>query len=618
MASAERSLRYRSAVTHRVPLEPPSQLILAAGLKRPVILPAYQAELVCRCVEFKSLDDHARDRWNDWVSASPSQLSRMLAWSIGGHASPATRGKMLALLARLADEGLFVTSDLPSSLRREGTATDVGAIGFVTRNRPQTLLRSVQSYSRQQYRLNRNQPLIIVDDAGSEQEAQTRTALTTISRQRGTPTYYIPRSATEAYCRRLARVVGISSETLSFGLGGLDDMDCRTGANRNMLLLATAGMTLFSVDDDTVCCPALPSGANGGIRFDSDTEPRTFRFFRDMREALRSVRGADVDVLSEHGRFLGATPSACVRGCNDGSLEWADDINARFLEQVRMDRGRVMVTMNGLVGDSGIGWPTRLLKLQGRSREECTGTEMAYAIACGTRTVTRTTDKVTLSDTVFCMSTFVGLDNRFVLPPFMPIGRGQDTLFGRLLRQCYPDGLVIFLPTMLLHDPAEYRSQSREDVRRFYGYRMATIIGVIAASCHVDAPDGASRIKRIGRHLTDLASLSAREFGHAINLRLAEDFSQQLTHMQALVERYHGSPGYWADDVLAYVTAAREWLVAHKSFAPDDLGTPAHSDGARARFRDVVKMYGELLSSWPDIVQAARSLRPELWEMSRT
>ena len=56
-------------MTRRVPLDTPFQLILAIGLNRPVILPAYQAELVCRCLELKSLDAHAQDRWHEWVSA---------------------------------------------------------------------------------------------------------------------------------------------------------------------------------------------------------------------------------------------------------------------------------------------------------------------------------------------------------------------------------------------------------------------------------------------------------------------------------------------------------------------------------------------------------------------
>ena len=52
------------------------------------------------------------------------------------------------------------------------------------------------------------------------------------------------------------------------------------------------------------------------------------------------------------------------------------------------------------------------------------------------------------------MTTFFGFDNRLLLPPFFPVQRNADGIFGLVLQKCVDGSRVAFLPSVLLHAPA--------------------------------------------------------------------------------------------------------------------------------------------------------------------
>src|SRR5262249_35731251 len=134
---------------------------------------------------------------------------------------------------------------------------------------------------------------------------------------------------------------------------------------------------------------------------------------------------------------------------------------------LRSGEGRIRVTVNGLLGDCGFKNPTDFLTLRGASFERLTRQESEYRVLRTSRECLRVVDRVTVSDFPPSHSTFLGLDNRQVLPPFLPEGRGQDALFGYVLLLCSPDTLYARLPWALLHDPVEVRSfSSRQLVER--------------------------------------------------------------------------------------------------------------------------------------------------------
>jgi len=67
-----------------------------------------------------------------------------------------------------------------------------------------------------------------------------------------------------------------------------------------------------------------------------------------------------------------------------------------------------------------------------------------------------------LSDSGYCMSTVLGLDHRSPLPPFLPIYRGEDALFSFLIRHCYAESYLGYVPWAYLHQPEQARHHVRD------------------------------------------------------------------------------------------------------------------------------------------------------------
>src|SRR4029077_16768409 len=106
------------------------------------------------------------------------------------------------------------------------------------------------------------------------------------------------------------------------------------------------------------------------------------------------------------------------------------------------------------------------------------------------------------------------MDNRDLLPPFMPVRRGQDMIFGMTLARCCHDALAAHLPWALVHVPVEKRRFWDGEMRRSAsGYDTARLL----IDCITSKEFGSTRngwgeqMRILGRHLVELGNLSASE-----------------------------------------------------------------------------------------------------------
>ena len=184
------------------------------------------------------------------------------------------------------------------------------------------------------------------------------------------------------------------------------------------------------------------------------------------------------------------------------------------------------------------------------------------------------------------MSSTLGVDNRRILPPFMPATRGEDTIFGLTLMRCIGDAFMGHLPMAMLHVPVETRQFAREALWLDAG-RVA--LKHVLWCCIASAPfgptdiDDESRIRSLGRRLVDLGSLPEPEFREA-----------------------RGAPGIDRRDagVLGRRPAALSRHVAGGA-AARGLWRPGRRS---ALARELVRSFGELLAAWPALVESARRL----------
>jgi hypothetical protein len=408
---------------------------------------------------------------------------------------------------------------------------------------------------------------------------------------------------------------GLDPEVVRFAIHGLDSIRAGTlGANRNLLLLATTDEAFLSVDDDTVCRFASPPTDGPAISVDEENphtryDPATIWVYSSYDALFASVPLMDADVLGMHQALLGQNPADLV-----GTIENNIDSSGQELSLLREGGGRVLVSLNGVVGDCGWGSPSRYLFVDDLSFERLTPSARAYAEAISSRIMLRVVASPLISEDVEdLMSTAFAADNRPILPPFVPVGRGEDVVFGRLLKKVHPRGWFGHVPHAILHTPPEgrrfwpgevLRSASATDIKGMFCDLLS------CPSLH-KMTSGEDAIRKTGQTLMDFGSQSPKDF-HALLVDCGRrTVAEQVAFLQRRMTRLGRQPTAWSHDVDAYIRALekRDWRLAA---VPAELQYCREIDQAVELARKMVSLYGRLLALWPDMICVARLLKPKV------
>src|SRR5688500_14202276 len=77
------------------------------------------------------------------------------------------------------------------------------------------------------------------------------------------------------------------------------------GANRNLVLLLTAGDQVLMADDDIVCEPWTRDGGSQGVAVWGHTDPQDSEFFASREDARHAAASWSGDLLAAHEALLG-------------------------------------------------------------------------------------------------------------------------------------------------------------------------------------------------------------------------------------------------------------------------------------------------------------------------
>jgi FkbH-like protein len=511
----------------------------------------------------------------------------------------------LALLALI--EGLSTTEVsallAPTSSAAVGAsagALTIASIGVVTANRPEALLRALESYAENARHHGRAPDLVVVDDSRAPaMRAANRGALAALSRARGASRAirYAGTEEKEAFLRALG-AFDVPPDVARFAL--LPDVTDTTtvGANRNALLLDAVGDLVFSADDDTLCRLAAPPDSDPALddRAAVGRDPCDYWFFRDHAAALRAVSPVDRDLLAAHEELLGHDAQSLRAG---------------------EPAGPVLITLGGIVGDCGwgapFGWwlgPMGYLAMRGPSLARLFAEASVSGDPCTSRAILRVARRPSLADETMSMTTTVGLDARGLLPPFCPFGRGEDNIFGASIAACVPGARFGHVPWAVVHAPAEER--------RFWPGELArTASGVDASRVLIElirawdpgdiaSPEG--RIRALGQHLVELGKARGADFDHLVRARLAASDRALVSWLEEGLAA-PGAPAWWVDETRRYLTALGRAEARDDHAVPLDLRGAGGVDEGRARTAGFVRRMGELYVHWPAMVAGARALR---------
>lgn len=484
------------------------------------------------------------------------------------------------------------TGDLLPDAGLPVEAPRITTVGIVTADRPQKLRRLLSSLGQHLSRNGRRPSVLVVD--GSRDPANQRGVQVIVddtSRKFGLSCTRVDRSGLKRFCEAL----GI--EAADGAMNAL--VPSTAGASRNALTLLTAGESVLSLDDDVLLTPWTHESRLPGVHVAGHIDLREWRFFDDRRQALESAQPVHLDFLSAHEALLDRPLGrvATTAGC-----DWTDACGHVLVNLVAGREPRVRVTFAGVAGDSGLHSPLRLLFATGPVAASMAADPDSYRRALHTREVHRIARRDLITHDHLCMAYCMGIANRALLPPFCPVGRNEDGVFGALLSIHDPLAMFAHLSVGVLHDserPALY-----DDAARALAFRtrvadlLIALTHNLASSVFAESP--ASRMRRVGGLLRDIGEANPRICEELVLEVLVAARARELLVLEERIATATEWPDEWRRDAGQYRTELLSACRDPSFFEPIEL----RDEGPRL-MQPFLRAFGSLVERWPDIWEAA-------------
>jgi hypothetical protein len=565
-------------------------LVYSRTNRKGSIHPTFAVSLLPYCDSFKTIEEHA-----EACTRSLGMGQQQIDFIYDS-------------LLKMSEAGLLIplnaARDLHPSLDLESEPQKITTVGFLTHNRSESLQHAITSYIEDVKRHGRECDFAVIDGSSSPADrTQTRDLLRGLALQHQVSLSYSGHDEKVGFAKRLANDFKIPQQVIDFALLGPEGFNVNTGANRNGLLLQTAGELFFSADDDTTAELYEAPRRTDGLTFFTE-EPVQGWFFADREKAVQSVRVVDEDVLSLHEQWLGKELTRLNSIIEDDTIDY-ESLNTKYFKDLANGTGKILATLPGIIGDSGIGSP-RWFLLSGDTHERLCDSDEKYQIAFSSREMLRAVQQINVGRVPSFMTTALGLDNRDLLPPFFPVLRNQDSVFGITLVKAFDTAYFCHLPWALLHAPSEARRYTpatgsahcgMSDILRYCIKTFETSFGFMPAE---------ERLRAMGRHLMNFGAVPQGDFEEFIQIQFWDQSSGTLNRAEELLQQYEYSPDFWANDLESYANNLRGALLAKESIVPFDL---KDSEAPLKLTQQLIYQFGELLHWWPEIIKATKQLR---------
>ncbi len=503
------------------------------------------------------------------------------------------------------EDGLIVSeADLRLDVARVARAAEtartdcrISSIGMPTRGRNAALERALRTYLTNVRAHDRRPTVVVASSNPAAQCLQLERRLDVLRAEFGVAIIHLDETWKRSMAHRLSAETGCACEVARFALTGPEGVPENYGANRNALLLATAGELSLQVDDDTLL-PLAVSPSSSGLAVSSTFDAHEYWF--DGCD-WASDEGDHVDFVGLYEDLLGRHPATIIREYPADEIDVAE-MDASLLRTLKRSDACIKATFLGHVGDAGTATNGWRLFLYGAPLRRLV--QPGYATRISRRDGGRAAPKRTITEGLFCSGMNVGLDNRYMLPPFMPVGRNEDGVFSSVLSACIPGALRGLREGYVVrHAPVEHRSAFAYPIR-FGGFRANDLIALLVSELASHRPRGLrDGFEWLGCALTDLGALDSVEWEEACRSVVYRTVGISVARIeQTLIEHGESVPELSAD-VRAYLESVLAFAVSDTCDVPVDLTGDA--TGRRAAFRSLVRRYGELLTHWPEFVRIA-------------
>jgi hypothetical protein len=555
-----------------------------------------------------------------------SILSMCTAWHTpGDHAKRIVKNLRLdpvhaegveALLADFAAQKLVISEDSVQSSFGEAascsgnTNARITTLVITSRNRPDDLIRCVESYAANCRDFERAVDIVVFDDS-DEAEVRRRTldALFATTYPSIIKLFYYGPEQKNELARQLATAAGCRFEVVQFATCGAPPPTFAAGAAHNAALLTTCGEMFVTVDDDTICDVGPIPGSLPGIRLSSDPDPTEWWFVATRDEANQLAPRKPLDVIAQYERFLGKSVASLLsQECNVDMGSAACTLFQGVIES----EASVGICAMGIKGDCALVVPNLYLSLEGSSYERLASSEATYRDAFTSREVLRGATQTTISNTATCLTNNLGIDNRRLLPPFLPRQYGDDILFGLLVNLCRKDTFSAHLPLAMLHDADRGRTFYPEPATHWIpGTQASHLIAMLAERffLHFQSLSPEENLSALGRYFQLLGSENQEHFRRFVTRVWVSRTTLSIAMLRQRIVTYQvTAPRFWIADLETHVDVLKTALLEANPVPRDLARDGDHPKIIWVLFQELLFAYGQLLEAWQGLTEAARKL----------
>lgn len=548
------------------------------------------------CREFQTLEEHAKT----------------IATTLPGLAGQ--EEDIVQVLRSLQADGLMLSSKIYGMelqpLAQPVMNTDKPVAAVITWERPEALARCLQSL-RDNCELDNLAAFYVIDDTRTPATQNlNRQATELMAETVSIPVHYMGADEQRAFMQQLIRQVPALEPSIRF----LIDRDrwadhWTSGLARTVALLLSAGKRLLVLDDDIICEVFNPPEPAKGASFGDSS--RAARFYSKNEQWACYKAQSGTDPLLRHLSCLGsrlneALAALGVQQLNEQSFAGA---SLSFMETLRPD-SQVLITECGAYGDPGTSHIDWLSGLDKESTAALLASDEQVKTAMSKRNCWIGRSRVQI-EPYSNMSQLTGLDNRSLLPPYIPVMRGEDQLFGHMLRYLHPHSVCLDQPWAVPHLPIPERTWTDKNNRfttdyQFQAFSMSVVRDNIS-KCTAKGP--LARIEQLGRLYEGL--------GQANHDELVERYLDQSTarraddymHLKSVAESSDDAPDAWRTFVGEGIKRLNRQLVD----TPVDATLSGYPPGLvnedlSAWWIGFWNEFSHALKSWPAIRLAARQI----------
>lgn len=573
----------------RASLGPNSVLLRNPVNARTTIVERNIAAALCMCNTFASIEEHS--------------LRLAAAHNVDGRTAA-------HWLQSAIESGIFISSpesqEIVFRCASSPIPRKIECVAIATRNRPEMLRRLLDELDENLAEFGRKPQITVLDD--SDEESSQRVNAEVIGRfksRSGAKLLYIDQTKRKRLVEQLTQSAGLLDRTAAFALHRHPSFPFSTGAAQNALLLASAGRCMLFLDDDIRCRTTPIPGCSNQIAV-GDAHIESW-FFESERE-IEQCPFIQEDLLGLHERLL-----------NFESADWASNLATtpgantnELFRRLKSGEASVVISQMGILGDTGVDSPLPSYISGPETWARLVRSVNLYNSAIKNRLILRGAKCFFVTHAVHSQTHCLAVDNQKVVPPFLPIMRGQDGLFGLLVSKCIPNSLFGVVPRAILHSPQRARefapkaaiaSSSRVQLSE-------AIMALVSTYSFIPGVTASQRMGSLGRMLRELRDARDEELYERINSAIEPLFIRVLHVVQSRLDRADDR-AFWKNDLLDIRDAALRRLDSRDDLIPVDLEAIQGTVRDGIGLREIVSAFAELLECWQALVEASMKLDVE-------